>query len=150
MKYCSKSAEFLSLWCWRTSKCSLHEQPLIVISSFAHACWKLSAIRFQSLRLPSLNASTSIRRSRSWFMCHLNIVWKWKTTVRFFWRYWRVGRRVFENPHASLNFSRLCRLLWTVCDLLVLSKIYFCHWSSFISPPPPTHSSLLYPNALLN
>lgn len=149
MKYFFKAAEFSSLW-WqrRTSKCSLHEWPLIVISSFAYALWRLSAIRFQSLGLLGLNASTSLRRSRSWFMCHLDIVWKWKTIVRFFLRYWRVDRRVSETLQTSLYFPQLCRLLWTVSDLLlVLSKLYFCHWSSFISPhspPPHTHTPPCY------
>ena len=136
MKYFFKAAEFSSLWLRRrTSKCSLHERPLTVISSFVHALWRLSAIRFQSLGLLGLNAITSLRRSRSWFMCHLNIVWKWKT-IEIFLRWRRLDRRVSENLHTSWYFPQLCRLHSTVTDLLLdLSKLYFSHWSSFIMPP---------------
>ena len=142
MKYFFKAAEFSSLWLRRrTSKCSLHEQPLTVISSFVHALWRLSTIRFQSLGLLGLNTITSLRRSRSWFMCHLNIVWKWKT-IEIFLRWRRLDRRVSENLHTSWYFPQLCRLLSTVTDLLlVLAKLYFSHWSFFIMPPPPhTHT----------
>ena len=77
-----------------------------------------------------------------------------KNHCEIFLRWRRLDRRVSENLHTSWYFPQLCRLLSTVTDLLlVLSKLHFSHWSFFIMPPPQhthTHSSLLYPNALLN